>query len=249
MMAETIAFVALMLMVLYVVTKSRILGFFSWTTFAIAAITKSIEFTQTDHFNAVLFFLGGIFFLLFARSILQTNSQTHLEVTAFSALSGAIYFPFVFFETLGEILIEITAYLTWALGNALGFPISLYRKTLELGNAGVEIILPCTAIESISLFSGATLGIRADLSRKIKAFLVSVPVIYFLNLLRNVFVTVSYAYLWFGENSFYIAHHVISKILALVSLMLIAYVVFRILPELAELIYSVKDEITRGVKV
>ncbi|MEM3698343.1 MAG: archaeosortase A, partial [Archaeoglobaceae archaeon] len=165
------------------------------------------------------------------------------------ALSGAIYFPFVFFETLGEILIEITAYLTWALGNALGFPISLYRKTLELGNAGVEIILPCTAIESVSLFSGATLGIRADLSRKIKAFLVSVPVIYFLNLLRNVFVTVSYAYLWFGENSFYIAHHVISKILALVSLMLIAYVVFRILPELAELIYSVKDEITRGVKV
>lgn len=249
MMAETIALIALILVVLYVVTKKKVVGFFGWVVFAIAVITKSIEFTHTDYFNAVLFLLGGIFFLLFAKSILQMGSRTHLEVSAFSALSCAIYLPFVFSEALGETLIEVTAYLTWALGSALGFPISIDGKTLELEGAGVEIILPCTAIESISLFTGATLGIKAELLRKIKAFLVSVPTIYFLNLLRNVFVTVSYAYSWFGENSFYIAHHVVSKILALISLMILAYVVFRILPELAELIYSLKDEVARGVKV
>lgn len=98
----------------------------------------------------------------------------------------------------------------------------------------------------MALFTGATLGIKAGLSRKIRAFLVSVPVIYILNLFRNVFVTVSFAYSWFGENSFYIAHHVVAKILSTIALIVIAYMVFRFLPELAELIYSLKDEILRG---
>lgn len=249
MIPETIASVALIPMILYVLTKNRILGFLSWFVFAIATITKSVEFTQSDHFNAALFFLGGIFFLLFARSLLQTNSRTHLEITAFSAISSAIYFPFVFFENLREVLIEFTAYLTCVLGNAFGYPMLLSGKILELENSAVEVILPCTAIESVSLFSGATLGIKAEFLRKFKAFLISVPTIYFLNLLRNVFVIVSYAYSWFGENSFYIAHHVVSKILATISLMLLAYAVFRMLPELAELIYSVKSEIARGVRI
>ncbi|MFN3384226.1 MAG: archaeosortase A [Archaeoglobaceae archaeon] len=248
MIPESIASVALMPMILYVMTKKEIFGSLGWVVFAIATITKSIEFASSDYFNASLFFLGGIFFLLLAKSLLQRNSKTHLEITSFSVVACAIYFPFVFLEALGDALIEVTAYLTWVLGNSLGLPILLNGKTLELENSAVEIILACTAIESISLFTGATLAIKADLSRKLKAFFVSVPTIYLLNLFRNVFVVVSYAYYWFGENSFYIAHHVISKILALTSLMILAYLVFRILPELAELIYSLKDEIVRGVR-
>lgn len=248
MKAEVIALIALVFMFLYVVKKDGIVGSLGWTIFAIATTVKGFEFVQTDYFNAILFFLGGVFFLLLATSVFLRNSRTHIEVAAFSALSCAIYFPFVFSETLQDWLIWITAYLTCILGNVLGFPIVLEGKSLALEGVWVEIILPCTAIESISLFAGATLGIRAELRRKIKALLVSVPTIYFLNLLRNVFVTVSYAYSWFGENSFYIAHHVISKFLALVSLVVIAYFVFRILPELAELIYSLKDEISRGVR-
>lgn len=248
MIPEKTALVALILMVLYVLTKNRVTGFLSWLIFSVATITKSIEFINSDYFNAILFFMGGIFFLLFAISVFKSNSQTHVEITTFSALSCAIYLPFVFSETLSSTLIEITAYLTYLLGNALGYPIVVNGRILELGNGRVEIILACTAIESISLFTGSTLGIRANLSRKIKAFLISVPTIYFLNLLRNVFVIASYGYSWFGEESFYIAHHIISKTLAMISLMAIAYVVFRILPELAELIYSVKNEILRGVK-
>ncbi len=248
MIPEAIAFVALIPMILYVMTRKGIFGSLGWVIFAMATIIKGIEFTSSDYFNTVLFIFGGIFFLLFAKSLLQRNSRTHLEITSFSVVACAIYFPFVFLESLGDSLIEVTAYLTWVLGNFLGFPILLNGKTLELENSMVEIILACTAIESISLFTGATLAINAELSRKIKAFFVSVPTIYLLNLFRNVFVVVSYAYYWFGENSFYIAHHVISKILALISLMVLAYLVFRIIPELAELIYSLKDEIARGVR-
>ncbi|HDD36243.1 MAG TPA: archaeosortase A, partial [Archaeoglobus veneficus] len=70
-----------------------------------------------------------------------------------------------------------------------------------------------------------------------------VPTIYFLNLLRNIFVSLSYGYSWFGENSFYIAHHVISKFLATLALILISLAVFKIIPELLDLLYDVKNEI------
>jgi len=125
----------------------------------------------------------------------------------------------------------------------LGYPFqAINHNIIELNDKMVEIILACTGIESMALFAGATLGVNAELGRKVKAFLISVPVIYVLNLFRNVFVVSAYGYSWFGENSFYIAHHVISKILATIALILISLAVFRILPELADLINDLKDE-------
>ncbi|MEM0350154.1 MAG: archaeosortase A [Archaeoglobaceae archaeon] len=249
MLPEFIALIALVFMVLYVLTKNKFFGAFCWFIFAIASFLKGLEFVNLDNFNAALFILASIFFILLGKAAYSLNSRTLIEVTSFSAFACAMYLPFVFFEPLNAAIIEKTANLTSRLGNLLGFPVTSNGKILELGESYVEIILPCTAIESISLFTGATLGIKADFSRKLKAFLISVPIIYFLNLLRNLFVLLSYTYSWFGEESFYIAHHVISKILAMIALLLISYAVFRILPELAELIYSLKSEIMRGVKI
>ncbi|MEM1579391.1 MAG: archaeosortase A [Archaeoglobaceae archaeon] len=249
MLSETIAFASLAPMLVYVITKRSAIGFLAWLFFSIAAIAKSFEFLQVaDYFNTILFILGGVFFLLLALAIFKSNSEIFISVTFFSAISCAIYFPFVFFESLNSWIIETTAFLTSILGRLLGFKIVSAGRILELNNSYVEIILACTAIESISLFAGATLGIKAKLKRKLKAFAISVPTIYFLNLLRNVFVLVSLAYSIFGDDSFYIAHHVISKILATAALIAIAYATFRILPELAELIYSLKGEIVRGVR-
>jgi len=95
----------------------------------------------------------------------------------------------------------------------------------------------------MSLFAGATLGIKADISRKIKAFIFSVPLIYILNLFRNVFVITAYGYAWFGDASFYIAHNVIAKVLATLALIFISLMVFKELPELEDLIFNLKGEI------
>lgn len=250
MLSEIIASLSIVPMLIYVLRKNALIGALAWSVFAIACIAKSLEFFNgKDYVNFVIFMLGSVFFVLMAKSILSRNSRTFVEVTSFSALSCIIYFPFVFIPQFNSAIIDTTAFLTAELGKILGYPMIAYGKVVELNSSSVEIILACTAIESMALFAGATLGISANRKRKLKAFLLSVPVIYVLNLFRNVFVIVSFAYSIFGEDSFYIAHHVIAKILSFIALVAIAYVVFRILPELTELIYSLKDELVRGVKV
>lgn len=250
MLSEIIASISIIPMLIYILRKKAFIGAFAWSIFALACFVKALEFIDgKDYVNFTIFALGGVFFLLMAKAIISSNSRTFIEVTAFSALACLIYFPFVFLQSFNSAIIETTAYLTAYLGKLLGYQTNAYGRVIELNNSSVEIIIACTAIESIALFTGATLGISAERSRKLKAFVVSVPLIYFLNLLRNLFVILSFAYSIFGENSFYIAHHVIAKALSFVALLLIAYAVFRILPELAELIYSLKEEIIRGVKV
>jgi len=247
MLSEVIAAISLLPMIAYVRMRKRLLGFTAWFIFAIACLTKIPDYIKAvDYYNTAVFLLAFIFFLLLSVSILKKNSEVFVEVTAFSALACAVYFPFAFVSSLNTWIINTTATLTVTLGNFIGFSMENYGDEIVLNGKKVQIILACTAIESIALFTGATLGIKADRMRKVKAFLISVPVIYILNLFRNVFVSVAFAYSWFGENSFYIAHHVVAKVLSTIALILIAYTVFRILPELAELIYSLKDEMFGG---
>ncbi len=105
---------------------------------------------------------------------------------------------------------------------------------IELNKYTVQIILACTAIESIAIFMGLIFCVRASAKRTMIAFIASIPVIYMLNLIRNVFVIVAYGYQWFGEDSFQIAHHQIAKIGSLIALFVIAYVVMWALPELLD---------------
>ncbi len=246
MLAEVISAVSLIPMLVYVKTRRRFAGFLGWALFSIACLVKVPDYlSSADYYNTTIFFLAYVFFLYMSIRILMANSQTFVDVTSFSVLAFIVYFPFAF-TPLGDVLIDLTAFLTASLANLLGYSIVKDGANLCLNGKCVQIILACTAIESMALFTGATLGVRADFSRKFKAFLISVPVIYVLDLFRNVFVAASFAYSWFGENSFYIAHNVISKIGATLALILIAYGVFKLLPELADLIYSLKDELAGG---
>jgi len=249
MLSELIASTSVFPMLIYVLRKNYLFGVLAWLLFSFACLVKALEFLQgEDYVNFCIFSLGALFFVMIARTIISGNSETLIEVTAFSALACMVYFPFVFISSLNSALIEMTAFLSASLGRMLGYPMLAQGRVIELNGSTIEIILACTAIESMALFTGATLGIKADKRRKLKAFLISVPVIYFLNLFRNVFVSVSFAYSIFGKESFYIAHHVIAKALSFLALLAIAYAVFRILPELTELIYSLREEIIRGVK-
>jgi archaeosortase A (PGF-CTERM-specific) len=229
----------------FVISGIRYVGGVGWILFGVEWITKLPHYLEIhDYYNSVIVFLAFVFFVLLGYAVLSDEryKDTFIEITAFSALASLIYFPFAIFPELGDWLIVRTANATIILANFLGFEITKYSsKIIEFNSHYIEIILACTGIESMALFAGATLGIKADIKRKVTAFFVSVPVIYILNLFRNVFVTVSYGYSWFGENSFYIAHHVVSKFLATLALILISLAVFRVLPELAELIFNLKD--------
>ncbi len=241
-----VVFLAVALMFIFVATKNRIVGCIGWILFGVYWLTEIPNYLAImDYFNTTIMILAFVLFTMIGLTILKTkNLNVFLDVTAFSALSALFYFPFAVDPWLKRGIISVVADQTVALGNMLGFKIEkLSFNKIALNGKYVEIILACTGIESMALFAGATLGVKADLKRRLKAFMISVPVIYILNLFRNVFVVVAYGNEWFGEDSFYIAHHIICKILATIALVLISLGVFRFLPELADLIYNLKEEL------
>jgi archaeosortase A (PGF-CTERM-specific) len=158
-------------------------------------------------------------------------------ITSASALGALVYFPFANFSSLNTWIIGgVTSQVFWVLQY---FEIPAYMKAwnmITLNGYTVEVILACTAIESIALFMGLIGAVRAPLSRLARAFIVSVPVIYILNLIRDIFVVVAYGDQWFGADSFVIAHNYIAKAGSGIALFIISYAVLRILPELLEMI-------------
>ena len=248
---EALIVISVILMLSFVFSKKRLLGTFSWVSFSFAWILKVPYYLQIeDYFNTILLILAFILFNVIGYTILKTDKiDVFVNLTSISALAALTYFPFALNQTLKWMLIEMVVKHTVLVGNLLGFPLTYSKNFIILNNKAVEIILACTGIESMALFFGVSLATKAEIKRNLKSLIISVPTIYFLNLLRNVFVSVSYAYSWFGENSFYIAHHLISKFLATIALILISLVVFETIPELLDLLYEVKNEILRHLKV
>ena len=158
-------------------------------------------------------------------------------LTSASALGALVYFPFANFSPLNTWIIGgVASQIIWVLQY---FEIPAYLKAwnmITLNGYTVEIILACTAIESIALFMGLIGAVRAPLNRLATAFIVSVPVIYVLNLIRDVFVVVAYGEQWFGADSFVIAHNYIAKAGSGIALFAISYLVLLTLPELLGMI-------------
>jgi archaeosortase A (PGF-CTERM-specific) len=161
-------------------------------------------------------------------------------------ITAVFYFPFSEFALLGDALIFVTAKLSAMMLNLLNVgvyivpPSSIYSTSSSFHEVykPIEIILACTAIQSMALFTGVVFGVTAPIGRKLKAFCVSIPVIYGLNILRNALVGAAYFEQWFGSplHSFFIAHEVLARIGSMVALIAIAYAVFVILPEALDLI-------------
>jgi archaeosortase A (PGF-CTERM-specific) len=171
-------------------------------------------------------------------------------MTRAAALGGVLYFSFAELATLNHVLIGAVASQTALILNFVGVPvIQADWNVLTLNNYPVQIILGCTGIESIALFIGVISCVLAPPRRKLAAFMVSVPTIYILNILRNAFVLTATGNQWFGlpENSFYISHNIIAKFGSIGALILISYAVFKLLPELLDMVVGVFNLLKGGV--
>ena len=105
----------------------------------------------------------------------------------------------------------------------------------------VNIVLACTALQSMIIFVGGVICTKAPLNRRFNAFLVTVPPIYILNLVRNaVVIWLTYEHVW-GVDTFFWAHAVYAKIGSLLALVVLAIAVFHFLPEMQDSILGVID--------
>lgn len=266
-MIEKILWIALGLLIIssFFPSGNRLKFSFSGSGWALFSIHWALQWKHYsdvgDYVNVFLTVLAAIACLLLGYLLVKHDRRIMREINGISlinsifmattaaAVGGISYFAFSEITLLNRWLITTVTDQTVWLGSLFGVVITrLDMNLISVNGYRVEIILACTAIESIALFTGIIVSANAPFKRSAKAFLISVPIIYALNLIRNVFVVDAYAMGWFGdpEMSFYIAHTIIAKAGSLFALFVIAYTVMKILPEIIDMIDGIVN-LFRGI--
>jgi len=197
-----------------------------------------------DYFNAFLVVIAAFVSLFIAYITFMTRDPGEMgaliSLSRAASVGGLIYFLFAEVQFLNTGIISLVTSQTIWMAESFGLPVvQVAWNQLAVNGLAVQVILACTAIESIALFTGLiSSATGAPLSRKLKAFMISVPVVYLLNIQRISFTASAYGFAWFGtpETSFHISEHIITKIGSMMALLLISYMVLKILPEIADMI-------------
>ena len=258
-------FLGLILLLIGFLIKDKNLGsgikIFGWAIFASFWATQPAYLYISeggDVFNAVLCILGVFALFYFAyHEWLSIKKNKHIScvnwIAGASAVAGLIYFgierivigpvpalgiPEI---NLAEILIRIVAnHSTIVLDAIIGNAELVGGHNIWLdGHYAVTIIFACTAIQAMVIFVGMIFAMpKIDLKRRIIGILITIIPIYILNLLRNAMV----AFL-VGKNitDFNVAHNILSKAGALISLIVLLLIVVKIIPGVLDEIYCLID--------
>ncbi|HEY9245668.1 MAG TPA: archaeosortase A [Candidatus Methanoperedens sp.] len=225
-----------------------ILGGLGWISLSVYWLMQpEAYFRMQDYFKAFLAIIAAIFSVFIAKITFEAKNGKegdHLLISLSRAASagGLIYFLFAEVEPLNTGIISVVTGQAIGITRTFGFPVAQVAwNQLAVNGMLVEIILACTAIESIALFTGIISATDAPVARKVRAFMISVPVIYILNLLRVSFTASAYGFGWFGtpEESFHISEHFITRAGSILALMVISYMVLKLLPEISDMIEGI----------
>ncbi len=239
----------------------------AWGLFALfwLLLIQHFAFVHRSIVQTVLLVIAVPACLFVGWKLLQGRDSLLLLSRAV-AFMGLIYLPFETSAVARGLLIEAVARQTavaieWldlaegmefvedpaadsTLMNTFWFP--------ETGRAS-RVVFACTGIGSMAIFGGLIASVRAPLRRKVVGLVVSVAIIWVLNIGRNVFIALANGYQWFAYDwlegpvmlafglsdparvSFFVADRVISQGLAVVALLAIAWLVSRWVPEILEL--------------
>jgi len=211
--------------------------------------------------------------LLVARRLFEGRDSL-FTLSRAVALMGVVYAPFVTLTPLRDwLIVTVTNHTAWAMG-LLGYDPAVVTRLSEAGvdreltiekpaleNTFVflqeapegitySIVLACTGIGSMAVIIGLVAAVRAPWRRKLRALALAVPIIYLLNIVRNVFIGVSFGHqsmqlfpdatmLLFGlENelrvSYIWADRILAQSVSVVAMILVLWLVLREVPEVIE---------------
>jgi archaeosortase A (PGF-CTERM-specific) len=235
-----------------------------WVSIIAFLYTQLPSYFAENNFLYPLMALCAIPFLYITIRLLMQEDPVVFQMSRAAAVAFLIFAPFAFIEPLGNWLISfVISQVMWVL-SLLNHPVDLIDWNMIIrNNFRIRIILACTGIQSIAIMLGVAAAVPTTMRQKIMAFLLVAPVIYILNIGRNVFVAIAYSEQWFpylpeiasngeyGFESFFWAHNVLCELLALVALVAIAYGMFLIIPDLGmfadRLLSRYRDETMRVV--
>jgi archaeosortase A (PGF-CTERM-specific) len=223
--------------------KIKIAGWIVFASFWAASPSYLFFSEGGDFVNAGICILGVylLFYVAYHEWISLKRNEHHSGIHWFagaSFIAGIIYFiaDSPIFPFIKDSMIEMVASQTCCMLNFFGLE-AYSQGDIVYYQLPIRIIFSCTAVQSMVLFIGMIAPLnKADIRRKILGVLITVPPIYFLNIVR----TASVIYLA-GENitSIEFAHNVLGKTGSLIALIVFAFIIFRILPELYNEIISI----------
>jgi archaeosortase A (PGF-CTERM-specific) len=225
----------------------RYCAILGWTAIVLFLFAEVPYYLSINNFLYPTLAVLAVPFLYITTKYLLAGDIAVEQLSKAAAVAFLIYAPFAY-TPLGDWLISVVFGQTVWLVNALGFETGLYAWNVVIRNGfRVEIILACTGIQAIAIMLGVAFAVPTTTRQKVLSFLLVVPTIYILNIVRNTAVIIAYTEQWFpyypeiagngefGYESFFWAHNVAAELLALVLLVGIAYGLFRIIPGLADL--------------
>ena len=227
-------------------SKIKIIG---WLVFAFFWSTSPNYLYQSeggDIVNAVISILGVYLLVYIAyHEWISIKKNEHIRCLNWFAgasfIAGIIYFAIdsSAFPIFKNAMIEMVAVQTSGLLNLFRLDAISNGPFVYYNGFPIRIIFSCTAVQSIVLFIGMIIPLNgASVKRKIYGLLITVPPIYVLNLIR----TSSVVYLAGGNIcSVEVAHNILGKAGSLIALIVFAFIIFRILPELYDEIICLID--------
>jgi archaeosortase A (PGF-CTERM-specific) len=205
--------------------------------------------------------LLSIPFLYITIILLLREEKVILQLTRAAGVACIIYAPFAFYEPLGNALIGLVVQQTGFILNLAGFQYyQVLWNTFQHGTYRVEIILACTGIQAIAIMAGVSAAVPTTWRQKVVTLSCIVLPIYILNLIRNTGVIIAYTDQWFswmpdlttgterGYSSFFWAHNIIAEAVALLFLIVLAYGLFKLIPDLADFAADLIDTYRKEIR-
>ena len=167
-------------------------------------------------------------------------------MTRAAAIGFLVFAPFAYIEPLGDWLIGVNISILESIFGFIGFSYTLAEWNLFMHDIySVRIILGCTGIQAMALMLGIAWSVPSTLRQKALTFAVIVPVIFIMNLIRNLFVIIAYSEQWFpflpwiasngelGYESYFWSHNIISEFgLSLLTVIIVGLAMITIIPDL-----------------
>jgi len=252
--------------------RTRWLAASAWGLFAAFWFTQIYHFAFVQ--KSIVEGIGTLIAVpgaLYVAYLVLNGRESLYVLTRAIAIMGLVFLPFEALALFRRPLVETVTSQTEFLMNTLGFQprvvngefvnqavqspqgqVDPYRNTFlwvlpENHQVTYTIKIACTGIGSMAIFAGLIGAVRAPWRRKAMALGLSLPVIYALNLVRNVFIGVTFGnqYLHVAPElvmslfatgdpykvSYYIADRILAQFLSVAALVAITWLIVRELPE------------------
>lgn len=215
-----------------------------WSLIVLNLWSDMPAFLQEKNFLYPFLAIASLPFLAITAGRLLHDDPAVLQLSRTAAIAAIIFVPFALVPLPGDALVSLVIGAAFSLVTALGHhPVMLAWDIMAENGFVNQIILNCTGILAIAMLLGVAFGAK-DLSwrQALFSFLLVVPTIAVLNLVRVAVVFIAVSGRWFssfpdptgtGNANFFWAHNVFAEGAALGFLFVLVYGLFRVNPGLA----------------